>query len=197
MNELFLARQTLDDRLDPDSETHVERAEAQIYRAAKLSGDLTSYTRERELEIGDVDFAALVVEVLDTTPPPDGVTVEVDHATHFDADHSLMAQVITNLVTNAYQAMPQGGSVHLAAADTSEGTRLTVQDSGQGFEPGVGHRLFDPFFSSKSEGTGLGLAIVQRLVSLHGGDVSITNVPGGGARVTIGLPPPSAQRRVR
>jgi two-component system sensor histidine kinase FlrB len=99
-----------------------------------------------------------------------------------------MAQVVTNLVTNAYQAMPDGGTVRLEAEYLGAGTRITVQDSGSGFDPAMGDRLFDPFFSSKDEGTGLGLAIVHRLVTLHGGAVEIENAPAGGARVVIDLP---------
>ena len=188
MNELFLMRQRLQGALDPESETHVSRAEAQIYRAAKLSGDLTSYTRDREPVLAEVDFTALVSEVLDTTPPPQGIAVSVAGTARIEADPSLMAQVITNLVTNAYQAMPGGGALRLEAQDVGDGARITVQDSGDGFDPVVGDRLFDPFFSSKDEGTGLGLAIVHRLVTLHGGSVAIANTPAGGARVVIDLP---------
>jgi signal transduction histidine kinase len=188
VNEIFLVRMTLDKNLSPQTEMHLDGAERQVYRAAKLADDLTSYTRDRKLDIGDIDFEVLVDEVLKTTPPPDGITVSVDAATHFDADYSLMTQVITNVVTNAYQAMAEGGTIRFSAVELDGATCITVEDSGVGFDPGASERFFDPFFTLKDGGTGLGLAVVHRFVTLHGGDVTITNGRTGGARVTIVLP---------
>ncbi|HUI03535.1 MAG TPA: HAMP domain-containing sensor histidine kinase [Acidimicrobiales bacterium] len=188
INELYLYTMGKEDSIDADSRVHLERAEGQIYRAAKLSEDLTAYTRDREPRLGDVDFSDLVRGVLDATPPPEGVEVDLEESTHFVADASLMAQVVTNLVTNAYQAMPGGGRVGLKAESNDDTTRITVEDTGTGVDPALEHRIFDPFVSSKDDGTGLGLAIVQRLVTLHDGAVSIHNTDAGGARVVIDLP---------
>ena len=188
INELYLLAMGKEDLFDTDSRAHLIRAEGQIYRAAKLSEDLTAYTRDHDPQVDDVEFADLVRTVLEVTPPPEGVDVAVEGSTRFVADASLMAQVVTNLVTNAYQAMPDGGRVRLAAEARGDATRITVEDTGTGVDPAVEHRLFDPFVSSKADGTGLGLAIVHRLVTLHDGSVSIHNVASGGARVVIDLP---------
>jgi signal transduction histidine kinase len=71
-------------------------------------------------------------------------------------------------------------------------TEIVVHDSGSGIDPEVADRLFDPFFTTKDGGTGLGLAIVHRLVEAHGGQVSIENDSGGGARVSIRIPGPGS-----
>ncbi len=188
INDLFLLRATAGDTLGAEGETHISRAEIQIYRAAKLSEDLTVYIREREPMFTEIDFADLIAHVLETTPPPAGIDVSVRSSARFVGDPSLMTQVLTNLVTNAYQSMPDGGRLELAADDDGTATAITVRDSGEGFDPGVTDRLFEPFFTSKSEGTGLGLAIVQRLVVLQHGEVSIVNAPGAGAIVTVQIP---------
>ena len=135
-----------------------------------------------------IDFSSLISQVLETTPPPAGIEVSVGSSARFVGDPSLLTQVMTNLVTNAYQAMPDGGRLELSADDDGGATSITVRDTGRGFDPGVGDRLFDPFFTSKAEGTGLGLAIVQRLVVLQHGEVSIVNAVGNGAVVTIRIP---------
>ncbi len=98
--------------------------------------------------------------------------------------------MLTNLVTNAYQAMPDGGTLRLGAHSNngSGGVTLVVVDTGGGVDTSVLEQVFEPFFTTRSSGTGLGLAIVQRLVHAHGGQVTRENVPDGGARVTLRLP---------
>jgi signal transduction histidine kinase len=144
--------------------------------------------REREPRLTKVDLDALLGGVLLTTPPPPGVKVSLDASANFEADPSLLAQVLTNLITNAYQAMPEGGSLHVSASSDGGATLISVRDSGSGFDPKVANRLFDPFFTTKDDGTGLGLAIVQRLVEVHSGSVSIHNVTTGGAEVVVRIP---------
>ena len=193
INDLYLHRIGLADRV-PDSDLiHVERAEVQINRAARLSEDLTAYMREREPVLTDVDVAALVGELTASTPPPQGVQVEVDAPAHLRADANLLNQVVTNLLTNAYQALEGAGRVRVTTAGEGDTTVLAVEDDGPGFGTDVLDRALDPFFTTKTEGTGLGLAIVQRLVHLHGGSVSLGAAPDGGARVTVRLPAGTAR----
>ena len=185
VNDLYLLRRNVGDAMSADGERYLNNAEREIYRAARLSEDLLTYTRERTPQCAPIDFSALVAEVLESTPPPTGIDVTVDSSLSFDADPSLMGQVMTNLVTNAYQAMPQGGAVRLGAERHNGETVISVEDSGSGFDPDLAHQLFDPFFTTKDGGTGLGLAIVLRLVESHGGTVTIENVDHGGARVLV------------
>jgi signal transduction histidine kinase len=187
-NNLFLLRHSLGDPVSGEVEEFLSETERQVNRAARLSEDLTAYMREREPSLVSLDFEELVADVLDATPPPPGVEVLVEDSVRFAGDAPLMTQVMTNLITNAYQAMPLGGSVRLAAFHEDHAVRITVQDGGDGFTSEVADRLFDPFFTTKDDGTGLGLAIVRRLVELHHGTVNIENVDGGGATVSIRLP---------
>ena len=92
------------------------------------------------------------------------------------ADRAQLVQMLTNLITNAYQAMPDGGS--LGVRNRSDGfVEITVEDSGVGIDPAVAERLLEPFFTTKPTGTGLGLAIVKRFAEGHHGTVSIENGP--------------------
>lgn len=188
VNDLFLVRRRAEPELNADSERHLANAEREVYRAARLSEDLLSYARERDPQLADVDLEALVQEVLENIPTPDDISVSVDASVWFRADPALMTQVVGNLVINAYQAMPEGGTVRLSARHDDGVTEIVVQDAGPGIDPEVASRLFDPFFTTKEGGTGLGLAIVHRLVEAHHGQVTIDNVPEGGARVSIRIP---------
>jgi signal transduction histidine kinase len=103
-----------------------------------------------------------------------------------------MEQVFENLVANAIQHSPQGGRVRVATEfvrDRQPPTLVTVvQDEGPGLIPDDIPRLFEPFFSRRKGGTGLGLSIVQRIVEAHGGTITASNRPTGGAVFTITLP---------
>lgn len=188
INDLFLVRRRAEPELNEGSERHLANAEREVYRAARLSEDLLAYAREREPQLAEVDLEALVAEVLENSPAPPGVSVTVDAAVRFQADPALLTQVLENVVTNAYQAISDGGTVQLSGRREDGSTVIVVEDSGAGIDPEVGQRLFEPFFTTKEGGTGLGLAIVHRLVDAHGGEATIDNGQLGGARISIRIP---------
>jgi signal transduction histidine kinase len=122
-------------------------------------------------------------------PPPEGIELVTDvEPFTLVADRGQLAEILTNLVTNGYQAMPEGGTLRISSVLGEDGARLVVEDNGPGIDEAVANRVFEPFFTTKYNGTGLGLAIVQRLVTAHGGQIAFENVSTGGARVTVILP---------
>lgn len=189
INFMFLARNRLADHDDPELEGYLDRAEREANRAAALSEDLTSFMRERAPDIVAIDLTILVSEVLESTPSPPGVEVSTeDLRVDLYGDEAQVRQILTNLVTNAYQAMPDGGILRVVGAQSDGFVEITVEDSGVGIDPAVADEVMEPFFTTKPTGTGLGLAIVKRYVEGHQGTVSIINGPSGGARVTFRLP---------
>lgn len=189
MNSLYLVRVALGDRLDAEAGSHLARAERETGRAAALSEDLTAYMRERPPAIVPVDLREVVDDVLGSTRPPEGIRVEVpEPGTTVDADRDQLLQVLINLVTNAYQAMPDGGTVSIAGHAVDGASEITVDDTGPGVPAEVGDRAFEPFVTTKTTGTGLGLAIVKQIVDNHGGGVAMAARPEGGTRVTLRLP---------
>ena len=194
INLLFLARNRLTDHDDPELDGYLDRAEKETNRAAALCEDLTAYMREREPVIVPLDLGAVVAEVLESTPPPPGIEVSVEGlGVEVQADRAQLVQMVTNLITNGYQAMPDGGLLRVTGTESDGFVEITVEDSGVGIDPAVAERLLEPFFTTKPTGTGLGLAIVKRFAEGHDGTVSIENGPGGGARVTIRLPHVTAE----
>jgi len=104
------------------------------------------------------------------------------------ADAELLHRAISNLVLNAMDAMPQGGTLTLRTRDEDGKVLIEVADTGSGMTPEECAQIFTPYYTSKPHGTGLGLAIVQSVVSDHGGRVRVHSEPGKGTTFAIELP---------
>ncbi len=103
-------------------------------------------------------------------------------------DSELLHRALSNLVLNAMDAMPEGGTLTVAATRAQDIVRISVADTGAGLTPEECERLFTPYYTTKQHGTGLGLAIVQTVIADHNGTIGVESVEGGGARFVIGLP---------
>jgi signal transduction histidine kinase len=189
-NALYLLRAKLGDPADPALEKHLSMVERETAKAAALAEDLTAFVRPREPQKAEVELPDLVTEVVEATPAPANVVLEVDtEPMVIQADRRQLAEVLTNLVSNAYAAVSDGGTVRVAAHRRGQEAELSVEDSGPGIDPGLSERVFEPFFTTKHDGTGLGLAIVRRLVEAHGGRVAFENgFDDHGVRVIVRLP---------
>jgi len=103
------------------------------------------------------------------------------------ADPEQITRALRNLILNAIDAMPQGGTLTVRTRRLGAGLRIEIADTGQGLTPEECGRLFTPYYTTKTHGTGLGLAIVQSVVSDHHGRISVTGAPGKGATFQIDL----------
>jgi signal transduction histidine kinase len=177
-----------------------------MMRVSGMVSDLLDYSRleagQMAIHVGEVSLPGLVKELLEEMRPLlGGRLVEVDIDDDLPllrADHGRLAQVLTNLLSNAMKYTPPGVRLGLRARRASAATRLPVKlsalelqrfvlltawDQGPGIPPEAQPRLFDPFYrlsrdQGKREGTGLGLFITRGLVEAHGGQVWIDDVPG-------------------
>jgi two-component system nitrogen regulation sensor histidine kinase NtrY len=105
-----------------------------------------------------------------------------------DVDSELLHRALSNLVLNAMDAMPDGGTLTLSATSREDKIELRVSDTGEGLTPEECERLFTPYYTTKQHGTGLGLAIVQSVVADHNGAIAVESRAGGGATFLITLP---------
>jgi two-component system, sporulation sensor kinase E len=110
-------------------------------------------------------------------------------------DPDQMKQVFFNVTKNAFQAMPDGGSLCITLSNSDEFLGVVFEDSGIGIDPDDLGRIFEPYHTTKSEGSGLGLMVVQRIVQDHGGQIEIESKQGRGTRFTVLLP--LTEKRVR
>jgi len=111
-----------------------------------------------------------------------------DSLPEIDADPDLLHRAFQNLVLNALDAMPAGGTLTLRSCNGEHTVRVEVSDTGKGLTPEECSRLFTPYYTTKQQGTGLGLAIIQSVVADHHGTISVTSEEGRGATFRMDLP---------
>jgi nitrogen fixation/metabolism regulation signal transduction histidine kinase len=170
---------------------------AQVDALKRLVDSFGDYARPTGLNIESVRPEALVREVVDLYASGNmPVTFEVrahDEVGTIQADAGRLRQVLLNLVRNAQEAHPEDRphivvSIHPERREEHDGVLISLRDNGPGFAPEVLERIFEPYVTTKPRGSGLGLAIVRRTIDEHGGEILVSNPPGGGAEVRIWLP---------
>jgi signal transduction histidine kinase len=150
-----------------------------------ISGAFSTYAKIPDLALTPVDPAAFLRDVAAPyrTALPPGIELAERHAPAppILADTTILGRAFVNLIENALQAMPSGGTLTIASGPAGAGeVVLSVTDTGVGLTAAARARLFTPYFSTKSAGTGLGLAIVRRVVLEHGGVIDVDSTPGRG-----------------
>jgi len=103
-------------------------------------------------------------------------------------DYLLIKQAFLNIIQNAFDAMPQGGSLAVSCAHAAGSVNVSFSDTGGGIDPSVAARIMQPFFTTRHRGTGLGLPIAQSIVEAHGGGIRFQSEPGRGTTFTVSLP---------
>jgi signal transduction histidine kinase len=171
--------------------------EHEASRIENLLNQWMFLTRPEPPAVADLDVGALLARVvamhraqadhaavrvrLDTSP---GLVVA--------ADGRRIEQVFRNLLTNALQAMPGGGTLEIAAQRAAGELRVTFTDTGHGFSARALERFAEYFYSEKEGGMGIGLSVAHEIVKAHGGKLAVANRDGGGAVVTVELPATAA-----
>ncbi|MHB8574212.1 MAG: sensor histidine kinase, partial [Dehalococcoidia bacterium] len=207
-NPLLAIRTNLDllDRV-PDATGRAEclrEAREQVARISRLAEDLLLLARAESgqlVEQKSVALAPLVERIArEAAQQAGGRRVEVAPAMPVEiiGDEGRLAQVLTNLTTNAVQHTPSDGTITLSVDHIDGWARLRVADTGEGIPPDDVPHVFERFYQVRrpgrgARGTGLGLAIVDHLVRAHGGSVALVSTPGEGSCFTVWLPisPPS------
>jgi signal transduction histidine kinase len=154
--------------------------------------------RDVDRKLERVDFRVAIREVLEIVRPrwaqsdlkgaPVAVRQELVPVPPVLARGAELREALINLVLNAADAMPKGGSLILRTARDGAWVVVQVADSGLGIPPDVRRRIFEPFFTTKETGTGLGLSIVSGIISSYGGTIDVESEAGAGTTFTIRLP---------
>ncbi|MBK7214788.1 MAG: GHKL domain-containing protein [Bacteroidales bacterium] len=177
-----------------DLDLIVEQAE----RCRKIVGGLLNFARKNQLNVDETDALKLAEHSLNSVIVPDHVTIHMSSSLNNPnvmLDFDQMTQVLTNLLKNAIEAMPEGGEINLLISDNPDKVIFRVKDNGSGIEKENMDKLFTPFFTTKGigKGTGLGLPIIYGIVKMHKGDIQVesnSNPEKGptGTTFTITLP---------
>lgn len=185
-------------KLSPQEEKMVVVLESESDRLTKTLQRILNYAKQmppcpKMLLLEPLVERTLNVASLNSQVHSDGIQVEKKYEgskirVYVDEEQFLGA--FLNLVLNAYQAMPNGGLLRIAATEELRGTKISVQDSGGGVPRERLKDLFLPFKSSKKGGTGLGLAEVHKIVTLHEGKIEVETDPGKGTTFHLYFPKP-------
>ncbi len=171
-----------------------------VSRAGEITDQLLRFSRQRTMRLESVDVTKALDEAIlliepDARKRKVKVLHNVDACPPFLADGDGLHQVFLNLLTNALQAMPEGGELSVEGAASERELVVRVSDTGVGILADRIGRIFEPFFTTKdresdpaSRGTGLGLSVSYSIVEAHGGTLEVESEPGRGTTVTVRLP---------
>ena len=161
-------------------------------RLEQLAREFTEFGRLPEGPAAPVDFTELLGELARTSLPASMTPrMRLDPATPVLAGHyDPLRRAFSNLLRNASEACNEQGTLDITVApDEGGGVRIEISDHGPGVDEEIAGRIFDPYFTGKPGGTGLGLALVKQTIEMHGGTISLTSTPGGGATFVVRLGP--------
>jgi len=182
------------------SQDDIEVIRQEIERLERIVNNFLQLAKQPEPKPQRISITETVTRALNVLEPSleeHGIQVETRYAEPLpvvQADAEQLEQVILNLLLNAVQAMPEGGTIRIAAEwlrgrhETGGQVEITVSDTGPGIPPDLREKAFDPFFTTKADGSGLGLPLVKKIVELHHGSITIQPDKGAGTTMTIRLP---------
>lgn len=180
------------------SHQRVLRLQHETQRLAELSNDFLRFIQQRDLQMSPTKINDIIDDLVDFYGPS-ARQAHVEIKTFLpgdlpviDLDVEPFKQGLLNLMLNAVQAMPQGGTLSIQAEldQNSQPHRLLLNfiDTGIGMTKEVQEQIFKPFFSLRSGGTGLGLPTLKKVIEAHGGTISVQSEPGKGTKFIIALP---------
>ncbi|MBI3030595.1 MAG: PAS domain-containing protein [Candidatus Rokubacteria bacterium] len=198
LNAMRIHLELLKTRLEgrqPEVRENLEVIAQEIQRLDRVVQGFLKFVRPQEVRLGPVDVNALLQEVSQLMAPEAaqaGTRIALDLAPDLPpvaGDAELFRQACTNLVTNAIQAMPQGGTVTLASRRGPEGAvQVRASDQGVGIPPEDLDKIFRLYYTTKPNGSGIGLSLVYRIMQMHDGRIDVESVVGRGTTVILTLP---------
>ncbi len=168
----------------------------EVNRIDKIVRDLLNYAKPKPAAHSPIELHSLVqriVAIAQATSKHDGWLIRVRQSTEipdFTGDETQLEQALLNLLLNAQNAMPSGGSIEVSLSfDPAAATvRIEVSDNGPGIPEDLKKKIFQPFFTTRTDGTGLGLATCLKNVQYHGGSVEVQSEPGIGTKFIVSIP---------
>ncbi|MGE5758035.1 MAG: sensor histidine kinase [Sideroxydans sp.] len=189
-NAVYFLQSVLGDA-DETTREYLGMIKDEIADAERIVSDLLDAVRTKPPHPETVNVAEVIGHVLRKRGVPASVAVKVDipqAPALVRADPKQVFQVLWNLVSNAVDAMPEGGTLDIRADEDPQALRISVKDSGGGMTPEQQVRLFQPLFTTKARRVGLGLVVVKNLVQANGGKVEVQSEAGKGSTFTVTLP---------
>jgi len=162
----------------------------QIKYLDKIVSDLYYYGTTLEVIKSEIDLQHFIRDIISYTPIPSCIETEIfcEEGLKINSDPIILRRVLSNVVINAVQAMPEGGRLTVGCRKECEKIVLTVTDTGKGIPKELQDKIFEPLFTTKAKGMGLGLAVCKKLIEFLGGQITFCSIEGVGTTFTIELP---------
>jgi signal transduction histidine kinase/DNA-binding response OmpR family regulator len=189
-NAVYLLRQTLP-ALNEEAREALDILTRQVEASNRIITSLLAFARPQPLTRRLTDIGALCHTVLAQSLLPENILVQCNVAESLviNADSDQLQIVFSNLIRNAVQAMPQGGTLSITARQTdSNNVEISFADTGVGIPPSILDKIFQPMFTTRSRGLGLGLALCKLIIEAHDGTISVASQVGKGTTFKITLP---------
>jgi signal transduction histidine kinase len=179
--------------LPPDQNTleYLQIINAEIHKSEQIISGLLSFTKTANIDRQPVVVFELVNAALENNPVPDGISMTrhiPDDLKRVYIDPQQISLVLDNLITNAYQAMPQGGKMTISAIPHDKAVNLVIADTGSGITPENLIKIFEPLFTTKKNGIGLGLSLSKMLVEANSGAITVESEANQCSSFTLTLP---------
>jgi len=187
---LFYIKNVLPEDLGDKIEDSIRSVEGAVEHSSKIIDDLLQYSRATDLNSERLDLGSMLGQFASglDLPPSVKLVRNLDTGAFVNGDLAKLKRVFQNLISNAVEAMPSGGTLSLSVRAEADKVVAEVADTGVGMDSTTLRQLFNPFFTTKAKGLGLGLAICQRLVEAHGGDIDVSSEEGKGTTAVVTLP---------
>jgi len=169
----------------------LDKIDEHVAYMSSMVTDLLDFAQTPNPKITRTSTEQLVNDALRRVVAPNKVVIETKldpSLPNLDVDPFLMQRALTNIIGNALQAMPDGGSLRITTKKNGRSASINVADTGTGIPPENISKLFEPLFTTKSRGVGLGLAIVKSVIEAHGGTITVESDVGRGSKFCIALP---------
>jgi PAS domain S-box-containing protein len=186
----YYLKTKLGSKMDPKTMEMLELIEKDIEHSNNIITDLLEYSREIRLMITETNPKFILKEALPLVKFPQNIQVLdlTKSKPKIRADVEKMKRVFVNIIKNAVDAMPKGGTLTITSKESDGNVEIAFADTGVGMSEAVIERLWTPLFTTKAKGMGLGLSICKRVIEAHGGNISVTSMAGTGTTFMVTIP---------
>jgi signal transduction histidine kinase len=189
-NAIYYLTGKLNQEMDKNIMGMLELIKNNVKYSDKIVRDLLDYSRDVQLDLTEIALKSVMEESFSLIEVPKNVRVikEIPDELTAEIDVETMKRVFVNVIRNAVDAMPEGGTLTIGSKESEGNIELTFKDTGVGMSKETLERLFTPLFTTKAKGMGFGLAICKRVIEAHGGTISVESEIGKGTTFTAAIP---------
>jgi len=174
---------------DSDTDKMLDIIERNVEYSNKIIKDLLDYSKKIQPGLHRMSLIGILGDALESFEIPENIVVDQTELSRMEVevDPQMMKRVFINMLSNAVDAMPEGGHIRIESHEKGDKLEISLTDTGKGIPEDVFKHIWKPLFTTKAKGMGFGLSICKRLVECQGGSIDVESVEGKGTTFTISL----------